>query len=95
MEEYDEVNTKNKIGLSTDIFNILGLIPYDHSNDIPVENKKCYFKDKDEEMINEAFCEFSRPQGNLELIFPVKETLSYYKKFIKDYDENIKLWNLI
>ena len=95
MEEYDEVNEKNKVGIATDIFNILGLIPFDHSNDIPVENKKCYFKDKDEEMINEAFCEFSRPQGNLELVFPVKETLSYYKQFIKDYDENLKLWNLI
>ena len=96
MEEYDKVNRKNKIGLSTDIFNILGVIPYDHSNNLPLENNNCHFKNKEEEMINDAFCEFNRPRGNLELIFPIKDTLSYYKKFfIKDYEENVRLWNLL
>ena len=47
-------------------------------------------------MINNAFCEFNRPRGNLELIFPIKDTLSYYKQFfIKDYEENSRLWNLL
>ena len=65
MEEYDKVNRKNKIGLSTDI-------------------------------LNNSFCEFNRPRGNLELIFPIKDTLSYYKTFfIKDYEENIRLWNIL
>ena len=96
MEEYDKVNRKNKIGLSTDIFNILGVIPYDHSNNIPLEKNNCHFKNKEEEMINNAFCEFNRPRGNLELIFPNKDTLTYYKKlFIKDYEENVRLWNLL
>jgi hypothetical protein len=96
MEEYDKVNRKNKIGLSTDIFNILGFIPYDHSNNLPLENNNCDFRNKEEEMINNAFCEFNRPRGNLELIFPIKDTLSYYKQFfIKDYEENVRLWNLL
>ena len=93
MEEYDKINEKNKIGISTDILNILGIIPFDHSNNIPLENKSCIFKNKLDEIINDAFCEFQRPQGNLEIIFPIKKTISYYKKFfINKYRENLELW---
>ena len=97
MEEYDKINEKNKIGISTDILNILGIIPFDHLNGIPLENKSCTFKNKLDEIINNAFCEFQRPQGNLEIIFPIKKTISYYKKFfINKYRENLELWkNLI
>ena len=96
MELYDKVNKKNKIGLSTDIINILGLIPIDHSNEIPKENNKCIFKNKIEEKNNNVFCEFNRPKGKFERIFPIKETLSYYKKFFKkEYEENKELWKLL
>ena len=96
MEEYDKVNEKNKIGISTDIFNILGLIPFDHSNGIPLEEKKCIFQNKIDEKINNAFCEFNRPQGNLERIFPIKKSLSYYSQFfIKNYKENNELWKYL
>ena len=96
MEGYDKVNLKNKIGISTDIFNILGIIPFDHSNNIPLEKNTCDFKDELEEKINNIFCEFNRPNGNLERIFPVKETLSYYQQFfVKKYKENEELWKLL
>ena len=96
MEGYDKVNLKNKIGISTDIFNILGIIPFDHSNNIPLEKNTCNFKDELEEKINNIFCEFNRPNGNLERIFPVKETLSYYQRFfVKKYKENEELWKLL
>ena len=96
MEGYDKVNKKNKIGLSTDIINILGLIPFDHSNGIPIENNKCIFKNKIEEKNNNVFCQFNRPKGKFERIFPVKETISYYKKFFKrEYEENKELWKLL
>ena len=93
MNSIDKVNDKNKIGFSTDVFNLLGIVPFDHSNGNPLENKACHFNNRLEKLINNAFCEFSRPQGNLERIFPVKETLSYYRQFfIKEYKENIELW---
>ena len=96
MESYDKVNEKNKIGISTDIFNILGIIPFDHSNNNPLEQKTCSFKNKIEEKLNNIFCEFERPNGKLERIFPIKETLSYYKQFfIKNYKENEELWKLL
>ena len=96
MELYDKVNEKNKIGISTDIFNILGIIPFDHSNNNPLEQKTCSFKNKIEEKLNNIFCEFERPKGKLERIFPIKETLSYYKQFfIKNYKENEELWKLL
>ena len=41
-------------------------------------------------------CEFERPLGGLERIFPIKNTLNYYKQFILEPDEyNIALWDLI
>ena len=96
MVGYDKINEINKIGISTDILNILGIIPFDHSNNNPLENKTCNFKNQFEQILNNAFCEFYRPQGNLERIFPVKESLSYYKKFFeKKYKENIELWNYL
>lgn len=96
MELYDKVNKKNKIGLSTDIFNILGIIPFDHSSNLPLEKNICNFKKEIEEKLNNAFCEFNRPNGNLERIFPVKETLSYYKKFfVQNYKINDELWKLL
>ena len=97
MEGYDKINKMNKIGFTTDILNILGIIPFDHSNNNPLENNdKCIFKDKIEEKINNAFCEFYRPKGNLERIFPIKENLAYYKKFfVKKYKENEELWKIL
>jgi hypothetical protein len=47
-------------------------------------------------MINNAFCKFNRNFGNNKRIFPIKNNLEYYKKFIKEPgEENIALWNAV
>ena len=93
----DKVNKINKIGFTTDLLNLLGIIPYNHDNGNLLEDEvKCNFKNDIEEMINNAFCEFNRPQGKLKRIFPVKETLNNYKKFFSNPgDENLALWKAI
>ena len=49
-----------------------------------------------EKIINDTICEFNRPKGGFERIFPIKNTLTYYKKFFLESDEeNLKLWNII
>ena len=59
-------------------------------------DKEINFKNKVDELVQLSICEFERPHGGLERIFPVKKTLNYYKQFIKYHDEyNKALWEFI
>ena len=83
---------KLKPQLIADTLNIVGITPYSHDfnddfkpydfngNDINEENI-----DENEDGVNRALCEFGRPRGRFELIFPLKDNVDYYKKFYKDY----------
>ena len=44
-----------------------------------------------EEHVNDAICELSRPRGDYELIFPIKDNIKIYKKFFIDINnkENV------
>ena len=93
----DEVNKNNKLDFTQSLLNLLGIVPYNHINGKILEKDiKCNFKNKIDEMINNAFCEFNRDFGNIKRIFPIKSNLEYYKKFIEEPgEENIALWNAI
>ena len=93
----DEVNKNNKLDFTQSLLNLLGIVPYNHINGKILEKDiKCKFKNKIDEMINNAFCEFNRDFGNIKRIFPIKSNLEYYKKFIEEPgEENIALWNAI
>ena len=59
-------------------------------------NKENNLNDNVDESINNAFCEFSRPIGDYELIFPLKENIDKYKKFFGNInEENEKFWKII
>ena len=50
--------------------------------------------DDNEDGVNRALCEFGRPKGRFELIFPLKNNLDYYKKFFKgDKTVDEMLWS--
>ena len=51
------------------------------------KDKKININGNEDDLINDAFCEFSRPKGDYELIFPLKENIDKYKKFFKDKNE--------
>ena len=49
--------------------------------------------DDNEDGVNRALCEFGRPRGRFELIFPLKNKVNYYKKFYKgDLTADEMLW---
>ncbi len=97
MELLDDVNKINKLGFTTSLLNLLGIVPFNHENgDVLKDEIKCNFNSDIEEMINNAFCEFNRPSGKLKKIFPIKENINYYKKFFKNPGrENLELWKVI
>ena len=88
-----ELDLKVKSKVLTDIFNIIGVIPFSHDGKFtPLEDEMDY-KDSKEEAIIESLCEFARPSGDFERIFPLKKNIDYYKKFISNPEvENIALW---
>ena len=95
MALYNIINLNNKIGVDTDFINLIGLIPFERPNIKPLD-EEIKFKNKIDEEIQLSICEFERPLGGLERIFPIKNTLNYYKQFILEPDEyNIALWDLI
>ena len=54
------------------------------------------YENRVEEEVDYALCEFSRPKGNYERIFPVKNKIEKYKKLFKTLKkENIALWEKI
>jgi len=91
--------SKNKLDeeikneLITDILNLIGLIPFTHDvNEIPLDKIKKNFN-LIEDLINDSICEFERAKGNLERIFPLKNSINYYKQFInKPGKYNLALW---
>ena len=96
---------KLKPQLVADILNIVGIVPYSHEyNDDfkpyeDKENKFPYYKNEEERIkhdVEDALCEFGRPRGKFELIFPLKENIEKYKKFFKiKLPENELLWKHI
>ena len=88
-----DVDLKVKSKLITDILNIIGLIPFTHDKRIKPLDKDNYYMSSIEEAITESLCEFVRPTGGFERIFPLKDNIDIYKKFIdKPGEQNLNLW---
>ncbi len=92
---YNQINVYNKLQVQADQLNIIGMVPFNHYTQEPLDKEMSY-KDKIDEGVQLSICEFERPHGGLERIFPVKKTLNYYKQFIEYHDEyNKALWDFI
>ena len=88
-----QLDLKVKSRLLTDIFNIIGAIPFTHDNKFIPLDKPNEYKDAVEEGVIESLCEFERPTGGFERIFPKKDNIEYYRQFIeKPEEENEALW---
>ena len=95
---YDEMDKEIKKKLYVDVLNLVGLIPFSHNFE-----SKPYFdiedkwgeSVKDEELDN-AICEYYRPRGDFETIFPLKENIEKYGKLIlEDAKSNKNFWDYI
>ena len=89
-----ELDLKVKSKLLTDIFNIIGAIPFSHDGKFIPMDKPNEYKDEIEEGVIESLCEFERPSGGFERIFPLKNNINIYRKFLAEPgNENLALWN--
>ena len=88
-----DVDVKVKSKLITDILNIIGLVPFTHDKREKPLDKDNYYISTIEEAVTESLCEFVRPTGGFERIFPLQENIEKYKKFIeKPGEQNLNLW---
>ena len=70
-----------------DTLNIVGVVPFAHDDtQKPLDNDSYLYDDELDEILDDSLCEFSRPRGLFELIYPLKENINKYKKY---YDHNI------
>ena len=91
---YTDLDKPIKKNLFIDTLNLVGISPF--SKNI-LFRKKYKTKMSVEDNVNNAFCEFERPRGDFELIFPLKDNINIYKKYFKDRntEENELFWNKI
>ena len=76
-----------------DILNIVGIVPFAHDDTQEPMDKDIYKYDNiTEEIADDCLCEFTRPRGMFELIYPLKDNINKYKKF---YDNISPQTNLL
>ena len=94
---YDRMDKVIKTNLFVDTLNIVGLTPFSHERKFKTLDKEILYKNKVRENVDNAFCELTRPRGDFELIFPLKENIEKYKKlfFKKVGEENRIFWKEI
>ena len=90
-----DVDIKVKSKLITDILNIIGIVPFAHDDTQEPMDKDIYHYDNlTEEIVDDCLCEFSRPRGMFELVYPLKENVNKYEKFYEKVSPESKLlWN--
>jgi len=89
---HDIVDEVIKPEVIKNYLNIIGLVPFSHKSNKPLDDVYEY-KDKIEEVVDDSLCEFERADGSFERIFPLKDNVYYYKKvFESPGKENELLW---
>jgi tubulin polyglutamylase TTLL4 len=93
---YDKMDKIIKTNLFVDTLNIVGITPFSHEKNFKSFDKDTY-KSKINDIVENAFCELTRPRGDFELIFPLKNNIEKYKKFFfrKVTKENKMLWDKV
>ena len=85
-----------KTKLMADTFNLVGIVPFAHDETQKPLDEVYEYKNKVEEAVDHALCEYSRPKGKYTRVFPVKGKIEKYKKFFENIsEENQKLWEKI
>ena len=81
--------------LITDILNIIGIVPFNHNETQQPLDKDIYqYDDEIEEIVDDCLCEFGRPRGMFDLVYPLKNNVNKYKKFYERVlPESQLLWD--
>lgn len=87
-----DLDLKIKSKLLTDIFNIIGIIPYSHTKKSEILDTEIASNLISTTLL-ETNEEFQRPIGSYERIFPLKSNVDYYAQFLKSPGEiNKTVW---
>ena len=93
---YDNNDKYIKEKIFIDTLNIVGITPFSHDETAESLDEIYKYEDPIEETIDFAFCELTRPKGNFDLIFPLKNNIEKYRKLIrKKCVENEQFWEKI
>ena len=97
MKDYNKYEKVLKSSLFVDTLNIVGITPFSHDKKHESLDKDLSYKNNYEKRIDDALCELTRPRGDYELIFPLKDNIDKYKKYFlkKEGIENTKIWKII
>ena len=93
---FDKMDKIVKEKVFVDTLNIVGIIPFSHDKHSEPFDEVYQYEDKVEEAVDYSYCELTRPRGDFELIFPLKDNIDTYKKFFRvNLPENEKFWEKI
>ena len=97
LDSIDKMDLVVKSELMKDMWNIIGIEPYSHIKEPKLLDDVFIYSNLTEELVDRSLCEFERAKGSrLERIFPIKDNIEYYKKFIKKPSpEDFLLWKKI
>ena len=97
MKDYNKYDKIIKSNLFVDTLNIVGITPFSHDKKHEPLDKDLYYKNNYERRIDDALCELTRPRGDYELIFPLKDNIDKYEKFFFENKgkENEIFWKTI
>ncbi len=97
LNSIDKMDLVVKSELMKDMWNIIGVEPYSHVKEPKLLDDVFIYSNLTEELVDRSLCEFERAKGSrLERIFPIKDNIEYYKKFIKKpSNEDFLLWRKI
>ena len=97
MLDYNKYDKIIKSNLFVDTLNIVGLQIFSHSKDHKTFDKIFNYQDKIKQRVDDSLCELTRPRGDYELIFPLKDNIEKYKRFFfkKKGKENVLFWKEI
>ena len=93
---FDKMDKVVKEKLFINALNIVGIVPFSHDNKVEILDEVYQYNNKVEENVDYAYCELTRPRGDFELIFPLKNNIDIYKKYFRiNLPENEKFWKKI
>ena len=97
LDDYNKYDKIIKSNLFVDTLNLVGIYLYSHDKEGKPFDKVFSYKSEIQKRVDDALCELTRPRGDYELIFPLKDNIDKYKKFFmkKKGKENTLFWKEI
>ena len=76
---------------------LVGIYLYSHDKEHKPFDLVFSYTSKIQKRVDDALCELTRPRGDYELIFPLKDNIDIYKRFFlkKKGKENTLFWKEI